>query len=470
MKKLNRFISIVSMVLAFLFVVETPISALGFVTDHSDEAEIEVVDDEDSESSNLIVDEIEEDRTEYSKTFLLENGNKMLVEYTIPIHYQNDQGKWIDYDNTLKAAQEIVLTKQENIYETQSAIGIMESPVVEAAISDVPQTSTTMAATDATVFSTESDNDIDSVSEDSIDVNDVNADVEDTEQAAMALEESVGAAPTEAVAVYSNKNSNLEMSFSKTASDDNMVFVGKGEHTVSWGYQDINAQIAKYIVDTTEYKGNEKFTVLKNIISTVKYQSAYENVDIELISTPVGVKENIILKQRRVQNTYVSEYNIGNLTAKQLSARVIALMNDEDEEEYYISAEYMYDAKGEKSEEIQLNILNDSEGVLTVELVADTEWLNASERVYPVTIDPSFVTGQEWSSIQSTYVDSKYSNTPHGNSPSNGNYFQLYTGKTYDIATNKDRLFRTFVQMNTIPKLNKGDMLVNATFNNLTRV
>lgn len=37
-----------------------------------------------------IVMELEEERTENTKLFLLDDGSKMLAEYTEPIHYKND--------------------------------------------------------------------------------------------------------------------------------------------------------------------------------------------------------------------------------------------------------------------------------------------------------------------------------------------------------------------------------------------
>ena len=50
-----------------------------------------------------IVDEIVENRTEYSKEFLLSNGLHMAAVYADPVHYETADG-WAEIDNTLKAA------------------------------------------------------------------------------------------------------------------------------------------------------------------------------------------------------------------------------------------------------------------------------------------------------------------------------------------------------------------------------
>ena len=46
-----------------------------------------------------IVMELEEERTENTKLFLLDDGSKMLAEYTEPIHYKNDNNEWAEYNN-----------------------------------------------------------------------------------------------------------------------------------------------------------------------------------------------------------------------------------------------------------------------------------------------------------------------------------------------------------------------------------
>lgn len=55
----------------------------------------------DGEEVGNIVSEITGERTEYSKIFLLDDGTKMLAEYPEPIHFKNDNNKWIEYNNTL---------------------------------------------------------------------------------------------------------------------------------------------------------------------------------------------------------------------------------------------------------------------------------------------------------------------------------------------------------------------------------
>ena len=48
-----------------------------------------------------IVKELTGERTENSKEFLLEDGTKMIAQYNEPVHYKNNKGKWVEYNNTL---------------------------------------------------------------------------------------------------------------------------------------------------------------------------------------------------------------------------------------------------------------------------------------------------------------------------------------------------------------------------------
>ncbi len=447
MMKKCKPITIIAFLLALFIFLEAPVSALQNVIDTDQsrfEDDISNALDEADSAVPIILGEIEKERDEYSKTFRLENGNKLLVQYSIPIHYKNSKDEWVNYDNTLKEEKKLV---EKLVKKNQKEVPDKET---SAKKDSFPTTGTQ---------TTEIINDMETVSA----INEHNivsteAAVFDGEVSTEVTDDTEMIKSTEEVPVYSNNSSNLNISFSKTASENNMVIVGKGDKAVSWGYNDVQAQSAKQIEDKTEYTGNDKYTALKNLTSKVKYQSAYKNVDIELISSPIGVKENIILNSKDTTNSFISEYNIGELKPKQLSDKVIALYNKDDEVEYYINAEYMYDAKGNTSNNLKLNIIDSVEGKLSVELIADEDWLYDSSRSHPIVIDPSFLTSQEWSFVQSTYIYDYTPNTCYGYG-SSGYIGSLYTGKD-DCGTS-----RSLIKMNNIPALNNGDMIIDATMN-----
>ena len=56
-----------------------------------------------TETVGNIVTEITDSRTENTKEFLLDDGTTMIADYNQPVHYKNDKGKWVEYNNTLVA-------------------------------------------------------------------------------------------------------------------------------------------------------------------------------------------------------------------------------------------------------------------------------------------------------------------------------------------------------------------------------
>ena len=396
MKCIKKMLAIVSIIMALLIAVEIPVSALTSVVKQS-ETRDSLEEDQDYEfagsseeivTSDLILGEIESSRTEFTKSFRLENGNNMIVEYDLPIHYQNDEKEWVDYDYSMVSSEKEII-----INSVKSTIDEVET---EKRIIDV----------------------------------------------------------------YSAKDSYQKVSFAKTPDESGMAFLEDEENPVSWEYVGMNRTSAKVIETKKEYDGNDRYTVLDNLTGTVKYENAYPNVDLECVSSFLGIKENIIINERSTMNSYIVEYSIGNLKPERISKNKIALINKDKEIKYYISAPYMYDANYEKSEDLSLDIINEKNGILTIRLLADYEWLTSNDREYPVTIDPSFTTGTEWGNTQCAYVQSSEPDTPHGTG-----YFNTYVGYSQNFNNNENSIYRTYLKPSNMVSLKKGDTIVDVTIN-----
>ena len=106
--KLRKCLSTVSIILCFAMIYLIPMNVVALVQDNSSQssnsesnsADFSNVKSETEEIGN-IVSEDSEQRTENSKTFLLDDGTKMFVDYGEPVHYKNSKNEWVDYDNTL---------------------------------------------------------------------------------------------------------------------------------------------------------------------------------------------------------------------------------------------------------------------------------------------------------------------------------------------------------------------------------
>ena len=106
--KLRKCLSTVSIILCFAMIYLIPMNVVALVQDNSSQnsnsesnsADFSNVKSETDEIGD-IVSEDSEQRTENSKTFLLDDGTKMFVDYGEPVHYKNSKNEWVDYDNTL---------------------------------------------------------------------------------------------------------------------------------------------------------------------------------------------------------------------------------------------------------------------------------------------------------------------------------------------------------------------------------
>lgn len=100
-----------ALILAAALLTQVPTQVFGeIVSDQKLESYVEEITDDtiteisdDSETTPTIIGEVIEEREENRKVFRLDNGSFLSAEYPIPIHYQNEKGEWLDYNNTLKS-------------------------------------------------------------------------------------------------------------------------------------------------------------------------------------------------------------------------------------------------------------------------------------------------------------------------------------------------------------------------------
>ena len=380
------------LIIAMMFSITTPVLAQTIAVESTEysSSHAATLDEVSVEQSNIIGEDISK-RDEYTKYFITDAGTTIAAQYGVPVHYKDENGEYVDFDNSLFSSQ--------------------------ASNSEATE---------------------DEVTEDEVSAYSLRT-VEETED------------------TFTNKKSNSKVSHFKKSGKAKLVEITKDNHTISWGYSGANTVDAKQQKKdkAEELTGNDAFTTLTNLSSTVLYENIYNNIDLEVINSTVGVKENLILKDSNTKNVFNIEYSIGDLTAESTDNQTIVLKDAEGTVLYTISAPYMADAKGEKSEAVELKILKNNKGKLSVKLTADKIWLKDKSREYPVTVDPDFTYSSITNDIMSwTYIESYNSSTAHGHEQ------YMYAGTYID-----DEDQRTLIKINRLPSLNIGDMIVEAKAN-----
>ena len=327
-------------------------------------------------------------RDEYTKCFVTDTGCTIVAQYEMPVHYKDDKGEFVEYDNSLESSQVIaeISTSDESSVDEASTYGLRNASQLEG--------------------------------------------------------------------VFVNKKSKSKVSHFKNSGKVKLTEITSDGYTISWSYFGSNAVAAvEKSKDSEELTGNDKYLTLDNLSSQVNYENIYNNIDLEVINSTIGVKENLILKTSNAKNVFKIDYNIGELVAECIDENTIELKDSEGGVVYTISAPYMVDANGETSEALELKILSNNKGKLSVKLTADKTWLKDKSREYPVTIDPSIIFGDSAQEVTSAYVSSGSPDKVMGQSTN------CYVGKS-DISES-DGLFK----INELPEIEVGDYIVNSELN-----
>ena len=365
-KHLFRITSILlCFVMLFVFMPQAILAEAGELLGGSDP---EAVVEEQKSEPAYVLGEMIDDRSSNTKTFRMSDGSFVLADYAEPVHFEDAEGKWTDYDNTLKYIEDDGFTGYEN---TASAV---------------------------------------------------------------------------------------LMRFSESVSDKGLVSLQSGKYAIGMLLKGAVSGGKAEITNTSEHpEGNDidSATTLTKYSSGVTYKDIYENTDLQYILNGGNLKENIVVKERTGEYVYAFDLALEGLVAA-LAEDGSVLLNDDETGEavFVIPAGYMFDAKGECSNKVYYSI-EEKDGSAALTVVADSEWINADERAFPVTIDPSIYAG--------AYQTSQVSDTTAVQDDPAISYGSNGYLRVGSIDASKKN--RTFVRLNTIPGLPDASVIVDATLN-----
>jgi hypothetical protein len=140
------------------------------------------------------------------------------------------------------------------------------------------------------------------------------------------------------------------------------------------------------VLDISE-QGNVDITTVENLNSVLVYPNAFPGADLEYILQPDKLKESVIVREKSDHYEYKFTLDLQNLIAQPQKDGTIHLVSATDNKlQFKIEAPYAIDAAGESSfDALSMEI---SGNILT--LTADPKWMNASERTFPVALDPTY--------------------------------------------------------------------------------
>ncbi|MBO5856891.1 MAG: hypothetical protein J6Q87_01430, partial [Clostridia bacterium] len=213
---------------------------------------------------------------------------------------------------------------------------------------------------------------------------------------------------------FTSGKHNFKAKFSRNASDDELFTLQKGMHKVSFKAKRTRKNAEKKLEAKLSKKRRETFEKAKkseknffgdaavlNSVDTVTYENYSKDTDIEYSICKKGVKENIVINKKQPSYHYKFLVECENVIPEYVEGqnRIIFKSEETGKEVFNIPAPYMVDAAGVVSHDVTMEMKtakispNNSrkatdEKYIQIMLVADSEWINADDRVFPVKIDP----------------------------------------------------------------------------------
>ncbi|MGN1270222.1 MAG: RHS repeat-associated core domain-containing protein [Clostridia bacterium] len=361
------------------------------------------VEQEKSYKNQKIVAEETEKRTKNEKHYILEDGTRVAAIFPSNVHYL-ENGNFLDIDNTLEAKND---TKE-----------ILKLTAEEMQLERKDETTKDTSAIN--------NNNLAEIGE-----------------------------KNKQTQVYENKSNSYKTIFTNKTKEYNLGSITSQNNTLTWRLKNANSTNSPIIKNPTSNKNIKGLTIdeleINQTSSTIEYTNILDNVNIEYSIAPEEIKEAIILKNKNaISNKIVFEYNTNGLEMKLAENNdIIVYKNKEDNVKFTIKAPFMYDRKLEFSDKIEIKLKKQGKKYLLT-LIPNKQWLEDSNRVYPVIIDPTIQTSLYVQDINDTFI---YKNDTNNTTRHNAHILRVGNG-----GGNPSRSLIKF----TLPTLNSGDQVIAA--------
>ncbi|WP_338754362.1 DNRLRE domain-containing protein [Bacillus sp. FJAT-52991] len=259
---------------------------------------------------------------------------------------------------------------------------------------------------------------------------------------------------------FHNKKNEFDASFApKAENGDSLVSIEQQGKSLDIVNVDQNGQSTASVMATVED-------------NQVTYKEVYSNTDLTYTVGNSSIKEDIILKQKPSNADpleYSFQFKIKGLTLEKTEDGYLYLLDSTSKERLFaIEKPFMMDSatpegftsrmehpmpEGSLSDQVEMEAIQKG-NKLHITLKPNMEWLNSSERVYPVIIDPTVKVYQPKNDLNDTTIRSAFPNQTGG--------ADLEMGAGFHSTSNN--LVRSLLQfdMGTLPR---GAKIMNAQLN-----
>ncbi len=221
--------------------------------------------------------------------------------------------------------------------------------------------------------------------------------------------------------LYTNLDNLFNVEFPESIDSNENLTVEKDGYELSFSVDNIEESSA--VVENDIVVSDTNIPVADEAIaqtqSSVTYNDVAEDTDLQYIVTPNSIKENIIVSNKEsVKDTYTFTFETNGLDAEKLDDGSVIFKDELNEIKFRIPRPVMTDANFTFSYDIDVVLIENADGTISLEYSPSSDWTSSSDRVYPITIDPAIVVeNKEVSWVEDTWVayDSSDSDMQNGN-------------------------------------------------------
>ena len=181
----------------------------------------------------------------------------------------------------------------------------------------------------------------------------------------------------------------------KTTGNETLFTLQDGKYKITMSLNGANKKVAGTVTNDEDAESNtdlQKMLHLEKLSSSIIYPDILDGVDLEYVVNSLNVKENIIVKERQDSYSYSFTLKLNNLSATLNEEGSVDILDpDTPETVYRIPSPVVYDAKGiyADPDKASYSLTDCGNGKYTLTVTANTEWMNAEDRTFPVTVDPT---------------------------------------------------------------------------------
>ncbi len=231
---------------------------------------------------------------------------------------------------------------------------------------------------------------------------------------------------------YKNKANTFQVQIPSQMGNSTPVVITNGKYRLQWIMPDTTPAVANILpgesadsvkvtankrnISTTEESSfiNQEKMQLSKQQGSVMYRGVTPSADVRYDVIGNKIKESIILKKYIPSAFFAFDIQADGMTAVlQKDQSVHFYAEGEEQPVFVIDSPYMIDGDGAYSDDVRVS-LQMVNGYYRYTLTPSDEWLSASERQYPVVIDPTVTTELSRDQIESSRVYSRYPTKNYG--------------------------------------------------------